>query len=348
MDLLPGDKLTKDIFNSYGLHVLSEETVLDRASITKLLSHSIDYVDIDRPDRVSGSDRDTIMGSSSQAPAPSVQVSFAAGMAGVNLLFEQALSDGKIDPHVVDASFEPLADSFKKESNLVSLMLSLENGDDYTYQHSVQVGMFSFYISQWLGLSQEFALTAGKAGFLHDIGKTMIDPDILVKPSKLTDEEFQIVKNHSLLGAQILEQTYPSDSPIVTGTLQHHERLNGTGYPYGLKGDEIQQIARIIAIADIYSAMICSRAYQKERDMLYVLMELHRLSFSEIDPHITQVFIRNMVPNFVGKTVVMNSGERGTILLTNPSDFFRPLIQLDDQFIDLTKRPDLTIQKILM
>jgi putative nucleotidyltransferase with HDIG domain len=344
MDLLPGDRLSKDIFNSYGLHVLSAQTVLDRESITKLLSHNIDYIDIERAEPRPDTSGSTL----ASFAAPTAQDTYSAGMTGVSLLFNQALADGKIDSQVVDATFEPLAESIKQEKNLVSLMLSLENGDDYTYQHSVQVGMLAFYMSQWLGYSQEFALDAGKAGFLHDIGKSMVDIRILNKPDKLTEEEFQEVRKHSEYGKSILEKSYPPDSLVVIGALQHHERLNGTGYPLGLKGDEIHPISRILAVADIYSAMICSRVYQKERDMLFVLRELHRLSFSELDPHITQVFIRNMVPNFIGKTVVLFNGERGIIVLTNPSDFFRPFIQLDKQFIDLSKHPELEILKIIM
>lgn len=345
MDLQPGDMLTKDVFNTYGLHVLSAQTVLSSESIAKLLSHHIDYVDAEHtaslsvpssPDSNSGGDSLT------------VQVAFETSIAGVKMLFEQSLVESKIDPFVVDASFEPLADSFQQESNLVDLMLSLTSEDDYTYQHSVQVGILSYYISKWLGHSQQQALLTGKAGFVHDIGKSKIDPKILFKPSKLTDDEFEIMKKHTVLGKEILEKTYSKDSPLVIGAIQHHERLDGKGYPYGLKSPEIDPLAKIIAVADIYSAMICSRVYQKERDMLFVLQELHRVSFGEIDPHITQVFIRNMIPNFLGKTVVLTSGERGTIVLTNPSDFFRPLIQLDNNFIDLTKRTDLVIHKILI
>lgn len=342
MDLQPGDKLIQDVFNGYGLHVLSSETILEGDSISKLLCHNIDYVDIERfiPTTASAKTDDVYRNSITR-------LSYEASLAGVSSLFDQALSEGKIDPKIVDTSFEPLADSFRKENDLVSLMLSLETSDDYTYQHSVQVGMLAYYISKWMGHSEESALTAGKAGFLHDIGKSKIDSRILTKPAKLTDKEFEQVQLHAAYGRDILLSSYSPDSPIVLGAHQHHERLNGQGYPLGLKADQIHPISKILAVADIYSAMICSRVYQKERDMLYVLRELHRCSFGEIDPLITQVFIRHMVPNFEGKTVILNSGERGMIVLTNPVDFFNPLIHVDQHFVDLSKRPDLYIHKII-
>jgi len=96
-------------------------------------------------------------------------------------------------------------------------------------------------------------------------------------------------------------------------------------------------MSRIIAVADVYSAMITSRVYQKKRDLLFVLRELHKLSFSELDPQIVHSFIRKMVPNFIGKKLVMQTGEIGHIIMTNPSDVFRPLVKINDQFIDLSK-----------
>jgi putative nucleotidyltransferase with HDIG domain len=345
MDLQPGDMLNKDVFNNYGLHVLSAQTILNRECIARLLSHNIDYIDIERSTANVETDRHN---NRPFDETPSLHVSHEASLSGIRTLFGQSQEDNRIDPKVVDASFEPLVDCFPSETSLVSLILNLSSDDEYTYQHSVQVGVLSYYISRWLGYSEEKALTAGKAGFLHDIGKSRIDPAILSKPARLTDEEFEIIKTHPVHGHQILVEAYGDKSPISLAALQHHERMDGRGYPKGLTDSQIDPVAKIVAVADIYSAMICSRVYQKEQDMLFVLQELHRLSFGEIDPHITQTFIRNMIPNFVRKTVILTSGERGTIVLTNPTDFFRPFIQIDNQFYDLSERQDLVIHKILV
>lgn len=334
--------MTQDVFNSYGLHVLSADARLGRDSIARLLAHNIEYIEIERSqDAAAGVPLPTI------TSYPSVQISYDASLAGLDILFNQALEEGRIEQDIVDASFEPLAESFHKERNLVSLLLSLENSDDYTFNHSVQVGMLAYYLARWLEYPESFALDAGKAGFVHDIGMSRIDPAILKKPSKLTDEEYSAVKKHVEYGAEILRKTYPDDSPVMLGAMQHHERMDGTGYPYGLKGEEISVIGRILAVTDIYSAMITSRVYQKERDLLFVLKELNRLSFSSLDPTITQVFIRNLVPNLLGKTVELFDGRRGIIVLTNYTDFFRPLIRIDDEFVDLSKHPELSILKIL-
>jgi HD-GYP domain-containing protein (c-di-GMP phosphodiesterase class II) len=153
------------------------------------------------------------------------------------------------------------------------------------------------------------------------------------------------MKKHTIYGYQIINKSM-NQPELAKAALQHHERLDGTGYPFGIKADKMHPLAKIVAVADIYSAMISSRVYQKERDMLHVLKELHRVSFSEVDPQICIVFIQNMLPHFIGKKVTLSNGEVGTIVMTNPSDFFRPLIQMDQQFLDLSHHRELEINKI--
>jgi putative nucleotidyltransferase with HDIG domain len=211
----------------------------------------------------------------------------------------------------------------------------------------VQVGMLSYYIAKWLELPEEEALLVGKAGYLHDIGKCKIDNEILKKPGRLSDTEFNEVKKHTVYGYEIIQQSF--DNPALSLTaLQHHERLNGKGYPMGIKNTEIHPYAKIVAVADVYSAMTSERIYQEKRDLLYVLKELNRMSFGELDPKATQVFIKHMIPNFIGKRVSLSDGRSGRIIMTNPTDFFNPLIQIDDEFIDLSNNPGIEIVTITM
>ena len=124
--------------------------------------------------------------------------------------------------------------------------------------------------------------------------------------------------------------------------------MDGSGYPHGIRGDEISPIAKIVAVADVYSAMISTRVYQDKRDLLYVLRELYRMSFQELDPETTHTFIRHMIPNFIGKRVDMSSGQSGVIIMTHPTEFFRPLVQLDEEFIDLTEQREYEITQVYM
>ena len=342
-DLEVGDRLTANVFNNYGLHVMSSGTVTTKEDIDKLYRHKIDYVDIEMRENFEIQHE---ADHSADKMLKIVQPKYDDAVSGMKLMFEQVTQEGKFEESIVDQSFEPLLEHFEKERDVVSLLLSLTNNDDYTFQHCVQVGMISYYIAKWIELSEQEALLIGKAGYLHDIGKCQIDSAILSKPGPLTEEEFSIIKNHTTLGHSIIRKSFPHIGEISLVALQHHERLNGTGYPQGLTGGQIHLMSKIVAIADIYSAMISSRVYQKKRDLLVVLKELYRLSFSELEPAIVQTFIQRMIPNFIGKRLIMKSGEVGRIIMTNPTDPFRPLIRIGDNFIDLSKESKLEIETI--
>ena len=338
-ELRTGDVIGSDIFNSYGLHVLSAGTVLKELDISRLFQHQVDYVDIhDRPAE----------GAFELAPAEArLSPLFQSAVSGFEQLFSQAIHEGRLSDSDVDESFQPLISNFREEHDVVSLLLLLNTKDEYTYQHSVQVGMLSYYIALWIGRDEEEALHIGKAGYLHDIGKCRIASDILNKPGALTDEEFHDIKQHPVHGFDIIQQSF-QDELLAKAVLQHHERMDGSGYPYGIAAPDIHIAARIVAVADTYSAMISSRVYREKRDLLFVLKELYEQSFSKLDPVVTHTFIRQMLPNFIGKRATLSNGNSGTIIMTNPSDFFRPLVQIEDAFLDLTRHADIEIVEIVV
>lgn len=340
-DLQAGDQISQDIFNAYGLHVLSSGAILNESDLSRLYQHRIDYVDIEQ--RVSPS----FEASETAADLfpPELRYKFEDAVAGCELLFKQALVEGKISEEDAKESFQPLVSHFQEERDVVSLMLSMHTQDEYTYQHSVQVGMLSFYMAKWLEWSEEDQIRAGMAGFLHDIGKCRIPEEILKKSGRLTDAEFEEIKKHSAHSYQILKDSY-SDEEIAVAALQHHERRDGTGYPERLHDQAIMPLSRVIAIADIYSAMSSDRVYQEKRDLLCVLKELYRLSFNELDAEMTLTFINRMIPNFIGKRAQLSDGRWGTIIMTHPTDPFRPLIHVDDTFIDLAVEHGLEIDRI--
>lgn len=344
-DLQIGDRTGSDVFNQTGLLIVSAHTVLNEDDIEKLYRHHIDYIDI--MIRYNGQ-----LDSTASSPAPSSQLStkdeaFKDAIGGIKQLFEQILDSGNIQEEQVEQSFVPLAKQFEQEKDVVSLLLTLNSKDDYTYQHSVQVGMISYYIAKWLGQTEEEALFAGKAGYLHDIGKGRLSEALLLKPGKLTEEEFSLVKEHTRFGYELIKSS-GFDEALAIAALQHHERCDGTGYPNQISAKDIHPLAKIVAVADVYSAMTTHRVYQEKQDLLRVLKELHQMSFGKLDPHITQVFIRNMIPNFIGKKVLLSSGETGSIVLTHPTDFFHPLVQVDQRFINLSETMGLEIQEVYM
>jgi putative nucleotidyltransferase with HDIG domain len=335
-----GDRLITDTFNTVGLNILASGTILDADDIHKLTMHNIDYVDISV--REPEFEEETyVIPSLFQVQA----LTFTDAVEGIKDIFHKAEKEGLIIEEEVDASFNPLINSFQEQKDVVALLLALNSKDDYTYQHSVQVGMLSYYLAKWLDKPESEALRIGKAGYLHDIGKSKVDSEILQKTDPLTNDELDEIKKHTIYGYEIIKHSF-QDEPLALVALQHHERLDGTGYPLRKRDSELHSYSKIVAVADVYSSMISKRAFQDKRDLLYVLKELNSMSFGELDPKTTQVFIKHMIPNFIGKRVALSDGSRGTIIMTNPTDFFKPLIQVSETFIDLSHDSQLEITSI--
>jgi len=338
-DVLTGDVLVEDVFNHHGVHVLSKGTVLGSKEIARLLQHHIAYVKISR----------SLQEPEAELPrsVSKFQPVYEETVRSCEALFHDAFANGYISEKDVEDSFRPLAEQCRSELDVVQLLLALQDPGEYTYRHSVQVGILSYYIASWLGWDRENTYHAGKAGVLHDIGKCRIPAEILNKPGKLTEAEFEIIKKHPEYGYEIIVSSFP-DNLSALGALQHHERVDGSGYPHGLQGDQIHAIGKIVAVADVYSAMISTRVYRQKRDLFEVLKEMYQLSFNGLDPEVTLTFLRRMLPNFVGKKAELTNGEIGEIVLIHPVDLFNPLVKVGDRFIDLSQRHDLSIVKVQM
>ena len=341
MELRPRDCVTEDVFNSNGVFVLQKGTELTNEAIAKLVQHGIDYIDIDnRSENVASSDG--ILAASSLQKIKH-KVDEAIDM--FETLFLESLASGKFDEDMIDDKLQPLMNDLMGQKDVVSLLMMFNHQDDYTYNHSLQVGLLCYYIATWIGYDKDEAYKIGKAGYLHDIGKCMIPPHILNKPGKLTDEEFDFVKKHASYGYEVVKNS-TGDEVAALVAKQHHERDDGSGYPYGLTKDEIHPYARICAVADTYSAMTSRRVYQTKKEQLAVLQELYKLSFGKLSAEAVQALIHHLVPNFIGKKVLLSTGEVGQIVMTNQSDFFRPLVQTDTRFVDLSKDMGTEIQEV--
>jgi putative nucleotidyltransferase with HDIG domain len=176
----------------------------------------------------------------------------------------------------------------KDISSLMEITKQVELKDRYTHKHSDRVAKYSVKIAKKLQLSKEQLENLTVAAVLHDIGKIHVPIEILNKPGRLTDEEFEIIKKHPQDGAEMVRNSYYQElAPIIE---QHHERLNGSGYPYGLKGDEILLEARIIAVSDTFDAMTEDRAYRKAFKELIAIDELKRLAGTHYDKNVVSAF----------------------------------------------------------
>lgn len=171
---------------------------------------------------------------------------------------------------------------------LTSMNRDVEEKDIYTRNHGVRVRDYSLKIAKTLGLSSERLENIVFASLCHDIGKVFVPDEVLNKPGRLTEEEFDLIKKHPVDGAKMAQGTFMERLDEIIA--QHHERIDGSGYPYGLKGDEILLEAKIIAIADSFDAMTSDRSYRKAMDMEVSFKELKSLSGIHYDEKVVEAF----------------------------------------------------------
>lgn len=202
---------------------------------------------------------------------------------------------------------------------------ALKLSDEYTFQHSVDVASIAMIIAKNYGFSQDEIYKIGITGLLHDLGKSQIPNELLNKPGKLTDEEFGLMKKHALFGYNILKKKQDITSDILLGVLQHHEKMNGKGYPVGATSATISPFARILAVADIYDALVTERPYKKafsQRDATEMIMAMSH----ELDVRAIQSFLGSVLLYPLGTVVSLSNGERAKVVKNNEGYPLRPIV----------------------
>ena len=202
---------------------------------------------------------------------------------------------------------------------------TLKVSDEYTFKHSVDVATMAMVVGKKMGLSNEEVYEVGVAGLLHDIGKSKIPMELLNKPGKLTEEEFEIMKQHAVHSYNILKDNKGIKDSIKIAVLQHHEKINGQGYPFGLKASQICPFARILTVVDIYDALVTERPYKEafsQRDAVEMLMAMTY----ELDMESLQGFLKSVILYPVNCVVQLSNGEYAKVV-ENYSDYIlRPKV----------------------
>lgn len=201
----------------------------------------------------------------------------------------------------------------------------LKMSDEYTFKHSVDVATISMILAKQQGMSRKEIYEIGICGLLHDVGKTKVPLEILNKPGRLDDEEFAVMKQHSVFGYRMIKDKPEFDNNICMGVLQHHEKINGSGYPMGVSEKQISPYARIISVADIYDALITERPYKQafsKRDAVEMIMSMT----GELDIKAMRSFLESMILYPVGSIVDLSNGEKAKVVRNSPHYILRPTV----------------------
>lgn len=235
---------------------------------------------------------------------------------------------------------------FKENYTILACINMVKLADEYTYTHSINVALLAMLIGKWMKFDEETINQLVIAGLVHDVGKAKIPKHILQKPRKLTDDEFEIMKKHVIYGYEILEEVRKVHIDVIKGVRDHHEKIDGSGYPQGLTGEYIHKLGKVLAIADIYDAMTASRIYKEKRSPFEVMELMQTGAFGELDTEMLLVFVNRMANYYIGAYVVLNTGDVGEIIFVHPHCVYRPIVRVGDTYIDLYLKQDIKIIQI--
>lgn len=344
---LPGMIVANDVYTKDNHLVIAKDTPLTDKIITRLEFYSILDISVESIANLSDDvDVDKSSYFNKIRKSEAFQRFHLAYKATIND-FKDTLNDfvtnnTELDTNKLLADANNILITCDSSIELFNMLHCIRNYDDTTYVHCLNVALISNIIGKWLHFTSADLEAITLAGLLHDLGKLMIPSTIITKPAKLTTEEFNTVKTHTIRGYNILKSKN-IDNRVKNAALMHHERCDGSGYPYGLHNNQIDPFAKLVAIADVYDAMTCARVYRGPLCPFDVISIFEAEGFTKYDPQYIMKFLEGIAQTYIHNTVKLSNGMTGEIVLINKVELSRPVILAGDKFIDLSKQRDVQI-----
>ena len=268
-------------------------------------------------------------------------------------LFQEAAATGKLNMDILQPVMASgrLRDLYKEGATAVSMIYTMNQEGDYNLHHCVHLAILGGLMAKWMGLTGIDRQNLVLAGLFLDIGKQFIDKELLEKKGRLTEEEFDILKNHVVDSFKLLESSELSGrADLMNGVIQHHERSDGSGYPSGLEADRISTFGKVLAVLDSYDAMASSRTYAEKRSPFEVFKILYAdVLDGKLDSEYAVLFMRKLNAALNGCWLRLSDGTAGRIVYIDESRVTAmPVVQLvDGGFIDLNTVKDITVVEIM-
>ena len=266
----------------------------------------------------------------------------------VEIMFESISIKGITDLEEVQQFAKKIQGELNSPRTIIKDIVLQGSGNDVIYRHSVNVAALSSILGKWLGFDNEKISDLICCAILHDFGKTKIDKNVLEASGDLSADISNEMRSHPLLGFNILKVIPNLKDSIAEGVLSHHERLDGSGYPKGLKDDRINAFARIIAIADTFDEVNSTRLYSVARGPFQGLEFIQQQSFGKLDYEYSKVFLEHVINFYISENVLLTNKKIAKIIQIDINDLERPLLLDDQGFVDLKKQSNISIAKLLL
>lgn len=345
--LRPGMKIARTIYNGNGNVLLKKGAILNQSYLKRLKKLDIPAVYIDDGLLAEAEVEDVIADETRLKAVKNIKNVFSKGIKSKNI----------IAPAEVLDSVTQIIDELLSNNNLVVNLTDIRTKDNYVFAHSVNVAVLALVTGIALGYNRSKLTSLAVGAMLHDIGKIKVPDEILNKPGKLTEEEFKIIKKHTIWGYEILKANFDVDITACVAAYQHHERYNGEGYPQGLEGEQIHEFAQIIGLVDMYDAITADRVYRKAFPS-HEAFEMIAASGNYLFRYdLVKTFLDHVAAYAYGTIVQLNTGEIAVVMETKPGMSLRPKVKvifdserrpiLNNLYLDLSTVNNVTITKVI-
>lgn len=346
-EVAPGMVTARDIYSRTDQLILNKDSVLGADSIAKLMFYSVGGVWVYE---------ETLKEVEEDAYTDTLRKSedffnfkqkYDGSVDQVKESFERMVfGEEEIDQAPLINTVRGMVSEARSNVHIFNMLHCIRDYDDLVFMHSINVAMICSIFGDWMKLSKEDKELLTTAGLLHDVGKLLIPPRILNKPGKLTEEEYMIVKLHPDSGYEMLKDGN-LDERVLEVVRGHHERYDGTGYPRGKSGDEIDMFSSLVGIADVYDAMTSKRLYRGPLCPFDVIRIFEEDGMHQFNPQYLLPVLSKLAETYIHHTVRLSDNSRGEIIMINPFSLARPVVRIGDSFVDLEKNRDLKIVEIL-
>ncbi|GEN54281.1 HD-GYP domain-containing protein [Halobacillus faecis] len=322
--LVPGAVLAKTIYNESGRALLQNGIAFTPRIIERLKSFDITYVYVE-----DGRTSDIIANSPLSEKTRMHAIHFIKQ--SFSTIHQSVLSNHRYVLEETGQEMHGIVSSLIKElqnhGEVMSLLSDVFTHDDYIFTHSLNVTMYALALGKELNLPSSKMEALGLGAILHDVGKVNVPREVLLKPGKLTEEEFKCIQTHTESGFEILRQS--SNIPLLAAhcAYQHHERLDGSGYPRGIKSEDIHLFGKILAIADVFDAVTSNRVYRDAMLPHGGLEILYSGSGSLFDQSLVEAFRRCIAVYPNGLSVQLDDGREAIVVKQNPNLCDRPIVR---------------------
>lgn len=343
---LKGDEvLAKNLFDGYGRIILSAGTVLNLPYINRMRQNGYCYIYIkdEQFDDVKYDSNIEELKQKTIRRLPNI--------------FQNIIDGNRESLKEFLKTIDDLTDYIIEEEDINTNLYEISKYDEYTYIHCVDTGIMSIILGRDLNWSKTDLKELGISAILHDIGKIQVSEKLINKKGPLTKKEFEEVKKHAVYGYRILKNADIVSNNILEGVLQHHERVDGNGYPFGVKGDKINKFAKIISLCDVFTAISANRSYRKafnpNEAYEYILANVNRM----FDEEVVHSFRKNFYIYPLGVCVRLSNKVEGYVVKQNKSFPDRPIIRVTSNDrnvikafydIDLLDNVNITIDSVVM